>query len=86
MAHKKAGGAKAKQGGNVAGKRLGLKVAAGTMVKPGEILIRQRGRSIIPGMNVGMGRDFTIFSKIAGIVNFVNVKKDKKRIDVIEQS
>lgn len=86
MAHKKAGGAKAKQGGNVAGKRLGLKVSAGAMVKPGEIILRQRGRKILPGENVGMGRDHTLFSKAVGIVNFVNVTRNKKRVDVIEQS
>lgn len=86
MAHKKAGGAKAKQGGNVAGKRLGLKVAAGATVKPGEIILRQRGRKILPGENVGMGRDHTLFSKVIGIVNFVNVTRNKKRVDVIEQS
>ena len=86
MAHKKAGGAKARQGGNVAGKRLGLKVASDSLVKPGQIIMRQRGRTIIPGENVGMGRDFTLFAKATGIVKFVNVRRDKKRVDVIEQS
>ena len=86
MAHKNAGGSKAQQGGNVAGKRLGLKVAAGSMVKVGDIIMRQRGRTIIPGENVGMGRDFTLFAKAIGIVNFVNVRRNKKRVDVIEQA
>ncbi len=85
MAHKKAGGAKASQGGNVAGKRLGLKVTHGSIVKPGQILIRQRGRQIIPGNNVGMGKDFTIFSMVTGIVKFANVSKARRKVEVIEQ-
>lgn len=82
MAHKKAGGSKARQKSNVAGKRLGIKVFGEGLVKPGQIILRQRGRSFIPGKNVGMGKDFTIFSKISGTVEFVNVNKRKKRIDV----
>lgn len=82
MAHKKAAGSKARQGSNVAGKRLGIKVFGGSAVKPGQIIVRQRGRTFIPGKNVGMGKDFTIFSKITGIVNFINKTKDKKMISV----
>ena len=52
----------------------------------GDIIMRQRGRTIIPGENVGMGRDFTLFAKAIGIVNFVNVRRNKKRVDVIEQA
>ncbi len=85
MAHKKAGGAKARQGSNVIGKRLGVKVFGGGLIKAGQIIVRQRGRTYIPGINVGMGRDFTLFSKIAGIVNFVNVTKNKKKIDVLPE-
>jgi large subunit ribosomal protein L27 len=84
MAHKKAGGSKAKQGGNVAGKRLGVKVYGGSYVLPGSIIVRQRGRIFVPGNNVGMGKDFSIFSKIEGIVEFVWYRKDKKKINVIE--
>jgi large subunit ribosomal protein L27 len=88
MAHKKAGGAKANQGSNVIGKRLGFKVASGETVKPGQIIIRQRGRTFIPGKNVDMGRDYTIFSKVIGIVEIVREKRlgNKKKINVIEQS
>lgn len=88
MAHKKAGGSKAGQGGNVIGKRLGVKVPGGSPVKAGEIIVRQRGRTFIPGENVSMGRDFTIFSLIAGIVKFVKVKRDddRKKIDVLPES
>ena len=84
MAHKKAGGASARQGGNVGGKRLGLKVFGGQVVKPGQIIVRQRGRNFIPGDNVGMGRDFTIFSKVDGIVEFVQKNRKKKQINVTE--
>ncbi len=88
MAHKKAGGSKAKQGSNVIGKRLGFKVHGGEVVKPGEIIIRQRGRTFIPGKNVQMGRDYTIFSKISGIVEIVRAQRtgNKKKINVVEQS
>ena len=86
MAHKKAGGAKARQGGNVAGKRLGIKVTHGSIVKPGQILIRQRGRRVVPGNNVGMGKDFTLFSKVVGIVEFKNVSRNKRKVIVNEQA
>jgi len=83
MAHKKAGGAQARQGGNVGGKRLGVKVFGGQSVKPGQIIVRQRGRKFIPGDNVDMGKDFTIFSKVNGIVEFVWKNKKKKKINVL---
>lgn len=83
MAHKKAAGAKAKQGGNVAGKRLGIKIYGGDVVKPGQIIVRQRGQTYLPGNNVGMGKDYTIFSMVNGIVAFVNTTRSKKRIDVV---
>ena len=82
MAHKKAGGAKARQQGNVAGKRLGIKVYGGSLVKPGQIIVRQRGKEFLPGNNVKMGKDFTIFSLINGMVKFVFANKDKKKINV----
>ena len=66
MAHKKAGGAKARQGSNVSGKRLGIKAYGGVSVKPGQIIVRQRGKEFIPGDNVKMGRDYTIFSIVSG--------------------
>jgi large subunit ribosomal protein L27 len=86
MAHKKAGGAKARQGGNVAGKRLGIKVFGGGVVKPGQIIVRQRGRVFLPGANVDMGKDFTIFSKAKGIVEFINETRTRKKINVVEQA
>jgi len=84
MAHKKAGGSKARQGGNVAGKRLGVKVFGGSEVKPGQIIVRQRGRVFIPGNNVSMGKDFTIFARTNGKVEFVWDSKTKKKINVVE--
>jgi large subunit ribosomal protein L27 len=86
MAKKKQGSSKAKQGSNVAGKADGIKVFGGMLVKSGQIIVRQRGRKIVPGENVGMGKDFTIFSKIPGVVKFGNVRKNKKKVDVIEQA
>jgi large subunit ribosomal protein L27 len=82
MAHKKAGSTKAKQGGNVAGKRLGVKVFGGDFVKAGGIIVRQRGMLFDSVKNTMVGRDHTIFSTIDGIVKFVYNTKSKKRIDV----
>jgi large subunit ribosomal protein L27 len=86
MAHKKAGGANARQGGNVSGKRLGIKVSNGCLVNPGQIIVRQRGKTFTPGKNTSIGRDFTIYSKTAGAVSFRNKTKRKKVIDVIPLS
>lgn len=85
MAHKKAGGSKASQGGNVRGKRLGVKVFGEGAVKAGQIIVRQRGKVFLPGENVGIGKDFTIFSKVAGKVRFVFKTKDRKQINVIPE-
>ncbi|EKE00216.1 MAG: 50S ribosomal protein L27 [uncultured bacterium] len=85
MAHKKAGSSKARQGGNVAGKRLGFKLFGGEVVKPGQIIVRQRGRIFVPGANTQMGKDFTIFSLIDGIISFAFVTRKKKKINVLPQ-
>jgi large subunit ribosomal protein L27 len=86
MASKKAGSSKATQKGNVAGKRLGVKAFGGEAVKPGSIIVRQRGFKFHPGRNTLSGRDHTIFSTIEGIVTFVNFSRTKKRIDVLPKS
>lgn len=86
MAHKKAGSSKAQQGSNVRGKRMGIKAQEGSLVKPGQIILRQRGKKIQPGENVGIGRDYTIFSKVVGVVNFKNVTRNKKKVSVNEQA
>lgn len=86
MAHKKAGGSKATQGGNVAGKRLGIKVYGGSRVKPGSIILRQRGQTFIAGDQVKMGKDFTLFSLIDGVVQFAWATKSKKKVNVVADS
>lgn len=83
MAHKKAGSSKAGQGGNVAGKRLGIKIYGGEIVRTGQIIIRQRGKTYNPGKNVDMGKDFTIFAMADGVVEFVNDTKFKKKVNVL---
>ncbi|MBU1104999.1 bL27 family ribosomal protein [Candidatus Parcubacteria bacterium] len=82
MAHKKAGGSKARQGGNVAGKRLGVKVYGDQAIKCGGIVVRQRGSTHKPGKNAGMGRDFTIFAKKSGLVSF-RKKGAKSFVDIV---
>ena len=81
MAHKKAGGAKARQATRVAGKRLGLKVGSGQEVPAGAIIARQRGMTFAPGEGVGMGRDFTIFALKQGKVSFSD-RRGKKVVSV----
>jgi large subunit ribosomal protein L27 len=69
MAHKKAGGSTS-YGRDSQGQRLGVKMYAGEFAKTGNILVRQRGTKIRPGMNVDIGSDDTLFAKIDGIVSF----------------
>ena len=77
MAHKKAGGS-SRNGRDSQSKRLGVKVYGGERVNAGQILVRQRGTVVHPGMNVGMGRDHTLFSLVEGQVEYA-VKGDKSR-------
>jgi large subunit ribosomal protein L27 len=81
MAHKKAGGS-SRNGRDSAGKRLGVKKFGSQLVKAGSIIVRQRGTSIHPGNNVGLGRDYTLFAKINGTVTFEKLGKSKKRVSV----
>jgi len=69
MAHKKAGGS-SRNGRDSAGRRLGVKLFGDQKAEGGNIIIRQRGTKFHPGANVAMGKDHTIFAKIAGIVKF----------------
>ncbi|OGC04980.1 50S ribosomal protein L27 [candidate division WOR-1 bacterium RIFOXYA12_FULL_43_27] len=69
MASKKAGGA-TKNGRDSGGQRLGVKAYGGQMVPGGSIIIRQRGSKFYPGQNAGRGRDFTIFAKVTGTIQF----------------
>ncbi len=81
MAHKKSGGAKAKQGSKTAGKRLGFKHYAGAEVKPGNIIIRQRGTKFHSGAGTGIGRDHTIYAKTAGVID-IKVRSGKSVIEI----
>ena len=81
MAHKKAGGS-SRNGRDSPGQRLGVKRYAGQKVRAGSILVRQRGTSLHPGENVGMGRDFTLFAKIDWIVKYERKGRDKKSVTV----
>ncbi len=81
MAHKKAGGS-SRNGRDSAGKRYGVKRFAGQKVRAGSIIIRQKGTKIHPGENVGMGRDYTLFAKIDGIVAFERFDKYRKKVSV----
>jgi large subunit ribosomal protein L27 len=81
MAHKKAGGS-SRNGRDSAGQRYGVKRFSGQKVRAGNILVRQRGTKIHPGHNVGLGKDYTIFAKIDGIVAFERFGKDRKKVSV----
>ena len=85
MAHKKGQGSTS-NGRDSIGKRLGVKRYGGQTVKPGEILVRQRGTHFHPGKNVGLGSDYTIFSKIQGVVKFENQTRKKQKISVYPAS
>ena len=81
MAHKKAGGS-SRNGRDSAGQRFGVKRYGGQKVRAGNILVRQVGTKIHPGINVGMGKDFTLFAKIDGIVTFERFDRARKRVSV----
>ena len=81
MAHKKAGGSSS-NGRDSNAKRLGVKKYGGESVTSGAIIIRQRGTRIHPGNNVGLGRDYTIFAKMDGLVKFEWASKGKRRVSV----
>jgi len=81
MAHKKGVGS-SRNGRDSESKRLGVKRADGQFVLAGNILVRQRGTKIHPGVNVGIGKDDTLFTKVNGIVRFERKGKDKKQVSV----
>lgn len=83
MAHKKSGG-KAKNGRDSNPKYLGVKNFEGEIVKPGSIIVRQRGTKIHPGINTSIGKDYTIFSLTTGFVKFEEYR-GKKRVSVYPQ-
>lgn len=79
MAHKKAGGS-SRNGRDSHSKRLGVKSYGGELITAGSIIIRQRGTTIHPGTNVGMGKDHTLFALVEGKVEFATKGKDKRKI------
>ena len=81
MAHKKGGGS-TRYGRDSKSKRLGVKRYAGQQVNAGTILVRQRGTRIHPGNNVGVGRDYTLFALIDGIVQFEPTTNDRRKVSV----
>ncbi|HWQ37346.1 MAG TPA: 50S ribosomal protein L27 [Burkholderiales bacterium] len=83
MAHKKAGGS-SRNGRDSQSKRLGVKRFGGQLVSAGSILVRQRGTQVHPGVNVGMGKDHTLYAKANGRVQFtVRGPHNKKTVDVV---
>jgi large subunit ribosomal protein L27 len=83
MAHKKGVGS-SKNGRDSNGQRRGTKVFSGQAVPAGSIIVRQCGTRIMPGLNVGLGSDCTLFAKITGVVKFERVGKNRKRVSVYE--
>lgn len=84
FAHKKGQGS-SKNGRDSESKRLGIKRSDGTKVQAGEIIVRQRGTQFHPGVNVGCGRDYTLFAKTAGKVKFERTKENKKRVSIVAE-
>lgn len=85
MAHKKAGGS-SRNGRDSQGQRLGVKIFGGEVVKPGNIIVRQRGTRIHPGLNIGVGRDWTLYALIPGTVKFERLDKSRKRVSIVPLS
>ncbi|HEV7465681.1 MAG TPA: 50S ribosomal protein L27 [Candidatus Dormibacteraeota bacterium] len=83
MAHKKGGGS-SRNGRDSAGRRLGVKRNAGQVVLAGTIIVRQRGTRILPGDNVGVGRDHTLYALRPGTVAFDKTRGDRSRVNVLE--
>lgn len=85
MAHKKGAGS-SRNGRDSAGQRLGVKTFAGAWVDAGAVLVRQRGTRILPGRNVGTGKDHTLFALTAGIVEYNPARDDRRRVSVMPQA
>ena len=81
MASKKASGS-TRNGRESRSQRLGIKCFGGQKVKPGAIIIRQRGTRFLPGQNTALGRDFSIFSLVSGYVKFERFNRHKQKISV----
>ena len=81
MAHKK-GAATSRNGRDSQSQRLGVKRFAGEAVNAGTILVRQHGTRIHPGVNVGMGKDYTLYAMIDGIVKYEATSNDRRKVSV----
>jgi large subunit ribosomal protein L27 len=81
MAHKKAGGS-SRNGRDSNSQRRGVKRFGGQVVRAGNILVRQLGTKIHPGTNVGLGRDFTLFALVDGVVTFEKFGRGRKRVSI----
>ena len=84
MAHKKGGGS-SRNGRDSKPKMLGVKIYGGQTVNAGQILVRQRGTRITPGMGVGLGRDHTLFATAPGLVHYERVGKDGRRVSIVAE-
>ena len=82
MAHKKSGGS-SRNGRDSAGRRLGVKKFAGEAINAGSIIARQPGTKFWPGVNVGMGKDHTLFALVTGAVKFVTKAKNRTYATVV---
>ena len=85
MAHKKGQGS-SRNGRDSAGQRRGVKVYAGESVLAGSILVRQLGTVIHPGQNVKLGRDFTLYATVDGVVKYERLGKERKKVSVYPAS
>lgn len=85
MAHKKGGGS-TRYGRDSQAKRLGVKRYAGQLVHAGTILVRQRGTRIYPGTNVGVGKDYTLFALVDGIVKYEPAGNNKRKVSVYPET
>jgi len=83
MAHKKGGGS-SRNGRDSNPQMLGVKRYAGQKVNAGEIIVRQRGTKIAPGVGVGLGRDHTLFAMVGGEVRYERVGKDGRRVTIVQ--
>jgi large subunit ribosomal protein L27 len=81
MAHKKGGGS-TRNGRDSNSQRLGVKRYGGQLIKGGTIIVRQRGTRIHPGLNVGCGRDHTLFALIDGVVTYERLDKKRKKVSI----
>lgn len=82
MAHKKGAGS-TKNGRDSNAQRLGVKRFGGEIVKAGSIIVRQRGMKFKPGLNIGCGKDFTLFALVDGVVKFDYKTSNQKRVNII---